>query len=151
MSRARGSMATAPATAMSIQSAAPDVAVDWHPVLNRDLLASQVRASATRWAWWLGPCGHEWQDSPSKRVHGQAGCPVCSGERTRPGVNDLATTHPDLAERWDQDHRDRRSRPVSRFGLTTRDFGVKAAWFTDWASSNDNEDGSHTARVFDAG
>lgn len=40
---------------------------------------------------------HQWQASVVSRVRLRSGCPYCSGRIPEPGVNDLATTHPDLA------------------------------------------------------
>ena len=39
---------------------------------------------------------HVWQASPNSRSRG-AGCPVCANKLVLPGVNDLLSTHPDLA------------------------------------------------------
>lgn len=103
----------------SVESVAPDLAQQWHPTLNRGLQPSQVRVSRSRLVWWLGLCGHSWQESPSRRVRRGAGCPVCTGERTRPGVNDLATTHPQEAERWPRDR--------MRY-LSARDVNARTRW-----------------------
>lgn len=44
---------------------------------------------------------------------------MCTGERTRPGVNDLATTHPKEAEKWPRD----RMR-----SLSARDVNARSRW-----------------------
>ncbi|MFF2027987.1 zinc-ribbon domain-containing protein, partial [Streptomyces sp. NPDC058171] len=103
----------------SVESVAPDLAQQWHPTHNRGLQPSQVRVSRHRLVWWLGPGGHSWQESPSRRVRRGAGCPVCTGERTRPGVNDLATTHPQEANRWPRD--------ATRY-LSARDVNARTRW-----------------------
>ena len=41
---------------------------------------------------------HTWLATPTNRVKG-AGCPICVNKQIRPGDNDLATTHPELAAR----------------------------------------------------
>lgn len=102
----------------SVEAVAPYLAQQWHPTLNRGLVPTQVRLSSSRLVWWLGPCGHSWQESPSRRVRKGAGCPVCTGERTRPGVNDLATTHPQEAA-W-------RTRDAARYPLSARDVNVRS-------------------------
>lgn len=46
---------------------------------------------------------HIWQAKIYSRLHGK-GCPFCSNQKTLVGVNDLATTNPDLAQQahgWD--------------------------------------------------
>jgi len=52
---------------------------------------------------WICNLGHVWQATLSNRVRGTA-CPICSGQQTLCGYNDLATTHPELAAQangWD--------------------------------------------------
>ena len=55
---------------------------------------------------WKCSLGHVWEATPSSRTnsHHQSGCPVCAGNLLLVGFNDLATTHPNLAEEaygWD--------------------------------------------------
>jgi hypothetical protein len=47
---------------------------------------------------WECPFGHIYQASPVNRTRGKTGCPVCSGNQILIGFNDLATTHPELAQ-----------------------------------------------------
>lgn len=101
----------------TVESVAPYLAQQWHPTLNRGLVPSQVRLSSSRLVWWLGPCGHSWQESPARRARRGAGCPVCTGERTRPGVNDLATTHPQEAAE--------RTRDATRYPLSACDVNAR--------------------------
>jgi hypothetical protein len=49
---------------------------------------------------WSCERGHNWMATISSRVSGN-GCPVCSGHKILAGFNDLATTHPKLAEEAD--------------------------------------------------
>jgi hypothetical protein len=49
---------------------------------------------------WKCHHGHTWQAIVMNRVRG-TGCPVCSGRVAQPGVNDLASTNPGLAEQAD--------------------------------------------------
>ncbi|MDE0572167.1 zinc-ribbon domain-containing protein [Demequina sp. B12] len=46
------------------------------------------------------PSGHTWVRSPARLVAAPS-CPYCEGRTLTPGINDLATTHPDLVTRWD--------------------------------------------------
>lgn len=105
----------------SIAEASPLLAGQWHPWLNRGRSPASTRVSLSRPVWWLGACGHEWQESPSRRFRKGVGCPVCSGERTRPGVNDLATTDPVLAARWS-----RGGGRYNWFGLSSRDVNIRS-------------------------
>lgn len=53
--------------------------------------------------WRCGRAGHEWEAKISNRANGR-GCPVCGRKKIIPGVNDLITTHPEIAAQangWD--------------------------------------------------
>jgi hypothetical protein len=45
---------------------------------------------------WVCSAGHRWKATIASRKRG-SGCPVCSGKLIVAGINDLATTHPNLA------------------------------------------------------
>jgi hypothetical protein len=53
---------------------------------------------------WRCELGHEWDAQTYSRTGLNTGCPFCSGHQILAGYNDLATTHPELAEQavgWD--------------------------------------------------
>ena len=76
-----------------------------HPVLaaqwsgKNELGADQVTSGSHKKAWWRCAEGHEWEAVIYSRTAGR-GCPVCSGNMTLAGVNDLATIKPDLVSQW---------------------------------------------------
>jgi hypothetical protein len=70
-----------------------------HPTKNDSLDGSLLTSKSNRKVWWLGSCGHEWDAVVFSRTNGST-CPVCSGRRIVVGVNDLATTHPEVAAEW---------------------------------------------------
>ena len=73
----------------------PDVAVQangWDP--------TTVTSGSNRIRSWKCANGHSWMGSVKSRSRG-GGCPVCSNFQIVAGVNDLATTHPDLAKQAD--------------------------------------------------
>lgn len=82
-----------------LETLAPEVAREWHPTLNKDLLPSQVLFESTKKVWWLGKCGHEWETSVVLRAKG-TGCPVCRNLKTIVGINDLKTLSPEIAKEW---------------------------------------------------
>ncbi|WP_438612645.1 zinc-ribbon domain-containing protein [Kocuria cellulosilytica] len=49
------------------------------------------------------PRGHPFTRVPSRMVAAKTLCPTCKGRAPIPGVNDLATTHPELAASWHPD------------------------------------------------
>lgn len=78
----------------------PALARQWHPEKNGPLTPQDVSAGSTRRVWWQCAQGHTWQATVKSRALGGAGCPVCAGRQVEAGVNDLATTHPDIAAQW---------------------------------------------------
>lgn len=83
----------------SLQYKNPELAREWHPTKNGDLIPQNVTYGSNRKVWWFGTCSHEWESSIKNRVHGK-GCSVCAGKTIVPGINDLTTTHPHLAKEW---------------------------------------------------
>lgn len=67
-------------------------AFEWDP--------STLTRSSNKVVGWKCKSGHIWKTRPGTRVQG-VGCPTCSNKRVEPGVNDLKTTRPDLAEQAD--------------------------------------------------
>ena len=60
----------------SLEHLRPDLADEWHPTKNDGLTPSQFSVGAGKKAWWLGKCGHEWQDTINHRSAGRD-CPQC--------------------------------------------------------------------------
>lgn len=85
----------------SLEKMFPDIAKEWHPTMNGGLQPDRVFCSAHYRAWWLCPkCKQPYQCSVNRRTNMKSGCPVCSSKRVVPGINDLETTHPELAIDW---------------------------------------------------
>ena len=68
----------------------PDLAAE------ADFDATTVTSGSHRKMPWRCARGHSWTASPDQRSD-DSGCPICSGRRLQIGVNDLATTHPQMA------------------------------------------------------
>ncbi len=47
---------------------------------------------------WRCSKGHTWEIATNNRTVQNSGCPVCSNSKAVAGINDLATTHPDIAK-----------------------------------------------------
>ena len=45
------------------------------------------------------PKGHEW-DKTVSNIKKEIKCPFCYGRKVLAGFNDLATTHPEIAQEW---------------------------------------------------
>lgn len=83
----------------SFGSVYPELAAEWHPDKNKDLTPFDFHCGSKDKVWWLGKCGHEWFAEIRGRTYGK-GCPICSHKKIIPGINDLATTHPELVKEW---------------------------------------------------
>lgn len=75
---------------------------DWNWARNDalQLYPNKLKSCSNKKVWWMCDSGHEWEMSIYARTIGRK-CPYCSRRRVLVGDNDLATTHPQLAEEWD--------------------------------------------------
>ena len=78
----------------------PEIAAQWHPILNGALTPEMVTVGSARNVWWRCEHGHEYQARIADRVSRTYNCPYCSGKRILAGFNDLATKSPDVAAQW---------------------------------------------------
>jgi hypothetical protein len=69
----------------------PHIAAEWHPTLNGDVEASDVRPGTARVYWWSCSKGHAWRTSPNCRTNGRTGCPVCKESKGEKAVNEALT------------------------------------------------------------
>jgi len=79
----------------------PEIAAEWHPNKNNELLPSMVTAGSGKKVWWLCSQNHVYDMVIGDRTGSKHfGCPYCSGRRVTTGVNDLASVNPKLAAEW---------------------------------------------------
>ena len=81
----------------------PELMCEWDFEKNNalGLYPYNMRSGSTRRAWWKCPNGHPpYYASISSRTRSGTGCAVCKNKRVLSGVNDLATTRPELLEQW---------------------------------------------------
>lgn len=56
----------------------PELASEWHPTRNKDLIPSDVMPGSNKKVWWLcKKCGYEWQAIINNRSGKKSGCPKC--------------------------------------------------------------------------
>lgn len=94
-----GRLATAE-TSLAAQH--PDIAAEWHPTKNGELMPEKVKPATGQSVWWLCPNGHEYRSRIANRTQLGRKCPYCSGQKVGYG-NDLATRAPDVASEWDHE------------------------------------------------
>ena len=87
---------------MSLATANPELAKQWHKTKNLPLTPKDVAPNSNKKAWWT--CSknkdHVWQATIQSRNSGK-GCGLCRGLVVVPGVNDLVTLFPKIAKSWD--------------------------------------------------
>ena len=85
----------------------PKLLEEWDYAANGDLLPEQITSGSGKVVGWVcSKCGHKWKAKILNRAIGGRGCPLCSNRTVVAGINDLATTHPELAKEWDFDKND---------------------------------------------
>ena len=78
----------------------PELVSEWSEK-NLLLTPDGITFGSNKKVWWKGTCGHEWQASVKARSNGEK-CPICSGASVIAGINDLQTTHPEIASEWSE-------------------------------------------------
>jgi hypothetical protein len=78
----------------------PDISKEWDFAKNTGTTTKEVTAGSNRKFFWVCPKGHSYQATVTHRASGK-GCAYCAGQKVLVGFNDLVTTHPDLAKKWD--------------------------------------------------
>ena len=89
----------------------------WAESKNGILTPADVTVGSHQKVWWRCEKGHEWYAEVKSRVNG-ANCPVCTNKTVIQGINDLATTMPELAKQWDRKKK-RSAYPRNRYGGRT--------------------------------
>ena len=80
----------------------PELMKEWDWEKNKDLDPNKLVVGSEKKAWWIcQKCKGTWQTQ--KCVRKKHGCPYCTGQKVRKGINDFATLYPDLLKEWDWD------------------------------------------------
>lgn len=81
----------------------PELIDEWSPKNTINL--NTLTTGSGKKVIWAGKCGHEWTSAAYKRTQkSPRGCPYCSNKVVLQGFNDLATTHPGLAQEFSEDN-----------------------------------------------
>lgn len=106
----------------SFGSLYPEIAKKWHPTKNGELTPFMFSPHSNTRVWWLGKCGHEWENPIALLTRG-CDCPYCSGQKVLKGFNDLETRFPDIAAQWHPTLNGSKTADMYTFGS-----GHKAYW-----------------------
>lgn len=91
---------------------------------NLPTTPNSVHAGTPKKAWFFCDFGHVYLTAVNSKTRLNLGCPVCSRKVLVPGVNDLATTHPQVASQWNYDKN-------GEFNPSDYSIGSKTkVWFT---------------------
>ena len=78
----------------------PELMQDWDYENNTGIDPTTIgRGSHEYVSWKCHKCGYTWEAQVYNRANGK-GCPCCANRVVVPGINDLATTDPELAAEW---------------------------------------------------
>jgi len=80
----------------------PEIAEQWHPILNGNLSPNQVCYASSKDAWFQcnSSPDHLWKTKIYERTKkGRSNCPYCSGQKICMS-NCLATKYPEIAKEW---------------------------------------------------
>jgi len=69
----------------SLSALYPEIAKEWHPTKNKNLLPTGVAPNYNKKVWWLCSKGDEYESTCNKRVNSKSGCPYCAGLSIRKG------------------------------------------------------------------
>lgn len=85
----------------------PEILDEWDYENNNinDVYPNMVSKGCHKKVWWICKKGHRWESLISNRIKGR-NCPYCSGRKKTVGVNDLATTNPEILNMWDKSKND---------------------------------------------
>ena len=65
----------------SLKDNYPEIALEWHPTQNGEMLPEQFASGSSEKVWWLcKECGTEWETKILNRTKGH-GCPSCRNEK----------------------------------------------------------------------
>jgi hypothetical protein len=78
----------------------PRIAAEWNHRLNVNNVPSMITAGSGAHIEWICPRGHEYAAPLVARTGAGKGCPICANLKVLAGFNDLATSHPHIAEQW---------------------------------------------------
>lgn len=77
----------------------PLLLAEWDYEKNEGL-PSEYSPQSDKYAYWVcSKCGYHYRSKINNRTNGRC-CPCCANKKVVPGINDLATTHPQLASEW---------------------------------------------------
>lgn len=113
----------------NLKVAYPAIAKEWDYEKNKEIKPEDIKPQSEKVVFWKCPkCGMSYDARVRNRTIAHSGCPYCAGKKVSAGVTDLASTHPELMDKWDWQHN-------TAIGLNPMEIGsgshIKAWWRCD--------------------
>jgi hypothetical protein len=114
-----------------------DLAAQWPALIaewdfdKNDVDPTTIPPGSRMHVWWKCEKGHPYDMTPFARTTNGQNCPVCAGKRVIEGVNDLATSYPEIADSWDYERNSGSKSP----GSVTAKSGSKYWWLCSLSHS----------------
>ena len=90
----------------------PEVAKEWHPSKNNELIPEDVTAKSDKKVWWLCSKEHSYEATIKNKTLKKSQCPYCANKKASE-TNNLLILFPEIAKDW---------HPTKNKGLTPKDF-----------------------------
>ena len=90
-----------------------------------------VKKNTDKKIWWICSNNHSYEATIPARRRG-TGCPYCSGNKILVGFNDLATTNPELLEKWNYEKN-------NKLGITPKSISKSYSKKVWWKCKNGHE------------
>ena len=115
----------------NLQVRFPNLAKEWHPIKNKELVPKDVTPGSHKKVWWVCGEGHEWESDIHTRSKDKSphGCPFCSRHRLT-FDNSLSAKFPEIAPKW---------HPIKNGGLTPRDVAAYSKNKIWWVCTKGHE------------
>ena len=111
----------------------PEMLKEWDYEENDQLgiKPQNVKKNTDKKIWWICSNNHSYEATIPARRRG-TGCPYCSGNKILVGFNDLATTNPELLEKWNYEKN-------NKLGITPKSISKSYSKKVWWKCKNGHE------------
>lgn len=113
-----------------IASTNPELLKEWDYSKNT-IKPDEVTKGTHKKIWWICSNNHSYEATIPARRRG-TGCPYCSGNKILVGFNDLATTNPELLEKWNYEKN-------NKLGITPKSISKSYSKKVWWKCKNGHE------------
>ena len=88
----------------SIKYTHPEIANQWHPTKNGELISEKFSFGSDKQIWWINlECNHEWLSNINNRCTKNSGCPYCVNKTEQKLYDALILHYPKLTQQFKVD------------------------------------------------